>query len=44
MLRFNPNLRWLFTELPMLDRYAAAARAGFKGVEVAFPTNIPPKR
>jgi 2-dehydrotetronate isomerase len=37
MLRFDPNLRWLFTELPMLDRYAAAARAGFRGVEVAFP-------
>jgi hydroxypyruvate isomerase len=37
MLRFNPNLRWLYTELPMLDRYAAAARAGFRGVEVAFP-------
>ena len=34
MLRFDPNLRWMFTELPMLERYAAAARAGFKGVEV----------
>lgn len=41
MLRFDPNLRWLFTELPMLDRYAAAARAGFKGVEVAFPYEYP---
>ncbi|MES2183051.1 MAG: TIM barrel protein [Pseudomonadota bacterium] len=37
MLRFDPNLRWLFTEVPMLDRYAAAAAAGFRGVEVAFP-------
>lgn len=37
MLRFDPNLRWLYPELPMLDRYAAAARAGFRGVEVAFP-------
>ncbi|MGV3655172.1 MAG: hydroxypyruvate isomerase family protein [Noviherbaspirillum sp.] len=37
MLKFDPNLRWLFTELPMAERYAAAARAGFKGVEVAFP-------
>ncbi len=37
MLRFDPNLRWLFTEYPMLERYEAAARAGFKGVEVAFP-------
>lgn len=41
MLRFDPNLRWLFTELPMLDRYAAAAAAGFRGVEVAFPYEYP---
>lgn len=41
MLRFDPNLRWLFTELPMLDRYEAAARAGFQGVEVAFPYEYP---
>ena len=41
MLRFDPNLRWLFTELPMLDRYAAAAAAGFRGVEVAFPYEHP---
>lgn len=41
MLRFDPNLRWLFTELPMNERYAAAARAGFHGVEVAFPYDIP---
>ncbi|VWX59300.1 putative hydroxypyruvate isomerase [Burkholderiales bacterium 8X] len=41
MLRFDPNLRWLFTELPMLDRYEAAAACGFKGVEVAFPYEYP---
>jgi len=41
MLRFDPNLRWLFTELPMIDRYAAAAAAGFRGVESAFPYDIP---
>ena len=41
MLKFDPNLRWLFTEVPMPDRYAAAARAGFKGVEVAFPYEYP---
>jgi hydroxypyruvate isomerase len=41
MLRFDPNLRWLFTELPMHERYAAAARAGFRGVEVAFPYDTP---
>ncbi len=44
MLRFDPNLRWLFTELPMAERYAAAARAGFAGVEVAFPYDVAPSR
>lgn len=43
MLRFDPNLRWLFTEHPMRDRYAAAALAGFSGVEVAFPYEFPAK-
>lgn len=43
MLRFDPNLRWLFTELPMIERYAAAAAAGFRGVEVAFPYDVPAK-
>ena len=41
MLRFDANLRWLFTEVPMLERYEAAAKAGFKGVEVAFPYDVP---
>jgi hydroxypyruvate isomerase len=31
------NLGWLFCEVPFLDRFAAAARAGFKGVEYASP-------
>ncbi|MDT4822274.1 hydroxypyruvate isomerase family protein [Achromobacter agilis] len=44
MLRFDPNLRWMFTELPMLQRYGAAARAGFKGVEVAFPYEYPARQ
>lgn len=44
MLRFDPNLRWLFTELPMWDRYAAAASAGFSGVEVAFPYEYPARK
>jgi 2-dehydrotetronate isomerase len=41
MLRFDPNLRCLFTELPMLERYEAAAMAGFRGIEVAFPYDEP---
>lgn len=41
VLRFDPNLRWLFTEYPMAERYRMAAQAGFKGVEVAFPYDVP---
>lgn len=37
MPRFSANLSTLFTDLPFLDRFAAAAQAGFKGVEVQFP-------
>jgi len=37
MPNFSANLGFLFTELPFLDRFAAAARAGFKGVEYASP-------
>jgi hydroxypyruvate isomerase len=35
--RFAANLSFLFTELDFLDRFAAAADAGFKGVEFMFP-------
>lgn len=41
MPRFAANLSLLFTELPFLDRIAAAARAGFTGVEVQFPYDHP---
>jgi hydroxypyruvate isomerase len=37
MPRFAANLSFLFTELPFLDRFEAAAKAGFKGVEFMFP-------
>ncbi|MCB1329874.1 MAG: TIM barrel protein [Maritimibacter sp.] len=37
MPRFAANLTFLFRELPFLDRFEAAAEAGFKGVEVLFP-------
>jgi 2-dehydrotetronate isomerase len=33
MPRFAANLNFLFTELPFLDRFEAAARAGFAAVE-----------
>ena len=41
MLRFCANLGFLFPELPFLDRFAAAARAGFAGVEFASPYEYP---
>jgi hydroxypyruvate isomerase len=37
MPKFAANLSMLFTELPFLDRFTAAAQAGFKGVEFLFP-------
>ena len=37
MPRFAANLTWLFTEMPFADRFAAAAEAGFEGVEILFP-------
>ncbi len=37
MARLAANLSLLFTELAFLDRFAAAAAAGFKGVEFLFP-------
>jgi len=43
MTRFAANLTVLFTELPMLERFAAARRAGFSGVEVLFPYDLATK-
>jgi len=37
MPRFAANLHYLFSELPFLDRFAAAARAGFRAVEFQVP-------
>jgi hydroxypyruvate isomerase len=37
MPKFAANLSMLFTELPFLDRFEAAASAGFTGVEFLFP-------
>lgn len=37
MTRFDVNLSILFTELPLLDRPAAAAEAGFDAVEFWWP-------
>jgi hydroxypyruvate isomerase len=41
MPRFCANLKWLFTELPLLERFDAAARAGFEAVEYPTPYEQP---
>ncbi|MCQ9376631.1 hydroxypyruvate isomerase [Methyloversatilis sp. XJ19-49] len=41
MPRFCANLSLLFTEQPFVARYAAAAGAGFTGVECHFPYGVP---
>lgn len=37
MPKLAANLSFMFNELPFLDRFAAARRAGFAGVEFLFP-------
>jgi len=37
----SANLSWLFTEVPFLERFGEAARAGFRGVEFAFAYDVP---
>ncbi|MEJ5082926.1 MULTISPECIES: hydroxypyruvate isomerase [unclassified Ochrobactrum] len=37
MPRFAANLTMLFNEVPFMERFALAAKAGFKGVEYLFP-------
>src|SRR5882672_1433443 len=41
MIRLAANLSFLFTELPFLKRFEAAARAGFRAVEFTFAYDVP---
>ena len=41
MPRFAANLSMMFAEVPFPERFAAAARAGFKAVEFLFPYDYP---
>lgn len=43
MPHFAANLSMMFTEWPFLDRFAAAAQAGFTAVEYLFPYEHPPE-
>jgi hydroxypyruvate isomerase len=40
-MKLAANLTMLFTEVDFLDRFALAARAGFRGVECLFPYAYP---
>ena len=40
-MRFDVNLSILFTDLPLLERPAAAAKAGFDAVELWWPFDTP---
>ena len=42
MLTFAANLSWMFKEHDFLDRFAAAADAGFTMVEYLFPYDHDP--
>ena len=44
MPRFAANLSMLFTEVDFIDRFAVAARAGFRAVECQFPYAEPADR
>jgi hydroxypyruvate isomerase len=44
MLQFCANLSLLFTEQPLLERFAAARQAGFSAVEIQFPYELPAER
>lgn len=41
MIRFAPNFYHLFLELPIRDRFAAAAKIGITAVEWHFPYELP---
>ena len=43
MLKFAANLSMMVKEVPFLERFAAAAKCGFRGVEFLFPYDYPPE-
>jgi 2-dehydrotetronate isomerase len=43
MPKFAANLSMMFNEVPFLDRFEAAARAGFSAVEFLFPYEYSPE-
>lgn len=43
-VKLAANLKWLFTEVPLEERFDAAAEAGFTGVELPSPYQLPVAR
>lgn len=43
-LKFAANLSLLFTERPLIERFAAARAAGFDAVEIQFPYSLTPEQ
>ena len=41
MLKFCPNLHFMYAEFPFLDRFAAAAADGFTAIEMTYPYDVP---
>src|SRR3954447_6143189 len=42
MPRFSANLGHLFTEYPLIERIGAAAKVGFKAIELQLPYELAP--
>ncbi len=43
-MKFSANISTLFTEVPLIERFSLAAKAGFKSVEIQFPYEISKER
>jgi hydroxypyruvate isomerase len=41
MAKLSANISWLFKELPLIERFGAAAASGFHGVEILYPYELP---
>ena len=41
MLQFSANLSLLFTEYPLIERFALARQHGFDAIEIQFPYELP---
>jgi 2-dehydrotetronate isomerase len=42
VIRFAANIGFMWPDRPLLERLTAAARAGFRAVEMHFPYDVPP--